>query len=558
MFDSLVVAPPEDAPLSRCRPSGWLALELDSSTVVSSTVDDADLVEAIIAFERVASWAAARQARVLAEFARRRPASDDPSAARSAVASVASEFAPDEVGLALRLSRVAAGARLEQAVTLVRVLPEVLTAWEHGELDATKVRAIVEACRPLRPEHARVVAERVLPGAGEQTAGALRSALARAVIAVDPDGAAERHREVRRERRVVFNPEPEGMASLSGLLPAPDAVAAYQHLGALARAMSAADPRGMDARRADLMADLLTGRRCALTHPLAAGCAIDDTDGGPVDAGPTGEAPPGTAPADGSPTDGSATDGSAGAHSSADPSPVDGPSSDSSAGDDSPANGSATDGADADGARQSTGQHGRRPNPPRPSAPARIRAPTVHVTVPITMLLGLDQAPGELRGYGSIPAALAREIAARGTWRRLLTDPESGTLLDHGRTTYTPPAGLADHIRARDAECRSPICRRTATEADLDHTIAWNDGGTTSEHNLHARCRHDHRLKTHAPDWTVIQSPDGTITYITPTRHRYTSQPHDYRSDPQPDHDLHTGQAPPVAETDQPPDQPPF
>jgi hypothetical protein len=159
----------------------------------------------------------------------------------------------------------------------------------------------------------------------------------------------------------------------------------------------------------------------------------------------------------------------------------------------------------------------------------------VHVTVPITMLMGLDEPPGELRGYGPIPAALAREITAGGTWTRLLTDSQSGTLLDHGRTIYTPPIGLADHIRARDVECRSPICRRSATDADLDHTIAWNDGGTTCEHNLQAGCRHHHRLKTHAPDWTVIQSPDGTVTYTTPTGHRYTSRPHDYRPDPPPD-----------------------
>jgi hypothetical protein len=239
MFDQLETPPsevaPEEAPLSRCRPSGWLALELDSAVAVPGGLDDADLVEAMIAFERVASWAAARQARVLAEFARRRPSRDDPSAARSSVASVASEFAPDEVGLALRSSRVAAGSRLEQAVTLVRVLPEVLTPWEHGELDGVKVRAIVEACRPLLFDHARAVVERVLARAGEQTVGALRAALARAVVSVDPDGAAERHRGARRERRVVLNPEPEGMASLWGLLPAPDAVAAYQHLGALAR-----------------------------------------------------------------------------------------------------------------------------------------------------------------------------------------------------------------------------------------------------------------------------------------------------------------------------------
>src|SRR5207248_2123178 len=58
----------------------------------------------------------------------------------------------------------------------------------------------------------------------------------------------------------------------------------------------------------------------------------------------------------------------------------------------------------------------------------------VRVTVPISTLMGLDDQPGDLAGYGPIPAAVARDIAAGGTWKRLLTDPVSGMLLDYGRT----------------------------------------------------------------------------------------------------------------------------
>jgi hypothetical protein len=160
--------------------------------------------------------------------------------------------------------------------------------------------------------------------------------------------------------------------------------------------------------------------------------------------------------------------------------------------------------------------------------------PLVSVIVPITMLLGLDEQPGELVGYGPIPADLAREIAAEGTWRRLLTDPVSGTLLDYGRTTYAPPAGLADFVRARDLHCRHPGCRQPATRADLDHTIPYQPDGTTSDHNLHASCRHHHRLKTHVTSWYVDQHPDARITVTTPTGHTYTSHPHDYRPGPHP------------------------
>ncbi len=67
--------------------------------------------------------------------------------------------------------------------------------------------------------------------------------------------------------------------------------------------------------------------------------------------------------------------------------------------------------------------------------PRHRRRPHLLVTVAATTLLGLDEEPGELAGYGPIPASMARRLAEDGTWRRILTDPVSGTLLD----TAPPP-----------------------------------------------------------------------------------------------------------------------
>ena len=53
--------------------SGWLGVELDMTAAAPGGLDDAELVEAIVGFDRMASWALARQAALLAEFARRRP-----------------------------------------------------------------------------------------------------------------------------------------------------------------------------------------------------------------------------------------------------------------------------------------------------------------------------------------------------------------------------------------------------------------------------------------------------------------------------------------------------
>jgi hypothetical protein len=160
--------------------------------------------------------------------------------------------------------------------------------------------------------------------------------------------------------------------------------------------------------------------------------------------------------------------------------------------------------------------------------------------MPFTTLLGADDQPCELVGHGPIPADLAREIAADAVLRRLVYDPLSGTVLDYGRTTYRPPAGLADYVRARDVYCRGPICRRRALDGHLDHVVPFPHG-PTNDTNLHGCCGHEHRMK-HAPGWQVRALPDGRIQWITPTGHRYHSDPYDYRADP--DDDLPPDKAP--------------
>jgi HNH endonuclease/Domain of unknown function (DUF222) len=183
----------------------------------------------------------------------------------------------------------------------------------------------------------------------------------------------------------------------------------------------------------------------------------------------------------------------------------------------------------APGDSAGTGPAGR-PAPVRPVAPGK---PLVQIVMAHSTLIGADDQPAELVGHGPIPADLARDIAADAVWHRLLTDPLSGTLLDYGRTTYHPPAALDDHIRARDQHCRFPHCRRRAIDTELDHVIAWADGGETSAANLRALCVHHHKLKHHA-GWHVEAHPDGRLTWTTPTGHQHTTEPHDYRAEPPP------------------------
>ena len=146
----------------------------------------------------------------------------------------------------------------------------------------------------------------------------------------------------------------------------------------------------------------------------------------------------------------------------------------------------------------------------------------VQVTMPATMLMGLDEQAGELAGYGPIPADVARTLAADATWKRLLTDPASGQLLDYGRTTYRPPAALADFIRARDHHCVFPGCHRPADACDIDHEIPFPKGATCGD-NLECLCRHHHRLK-HEGGWT-LDHRDSVHIWTSPEGAEYRRRP---------------------------------
>jgi hypothetical protein len=488
----------EDRTWGNTAPSGLFALEIDTDTRCEAGLSDAQLIDAMVGFERVAAWAEARQARILAEFARRRPG-DDPTLVATDKPCAMSTFAPDEVGLALKLARMTAKARLGRSVQLEQVLPETLQLWEQGRLDERRVTAICDATHYLTAEKARAVQRRVLDRAPEQTVGQLKAALKRAVIAVDPEGAAERHQAARRDRRVSISEEQDGMASLWALMSAPDAQASYQWLTRLALGCGKHDPRGMDARRADLAAGLLSGR---LTNAAPDAAPETDTE---TDATPD---------ADGDADDESGAEASESADYE-------------TRGEADGVDGTADRGASPNGKGGGSTSSGSG-SAPRPVNPGK---PLVQVLMPFSTLIGADDQACELVGHGPIPAELAREIAADATLKRLVFDPLSGTVLDYGRTTYRPPAGLADFVKARDVYCRGPICRRRALDGHLDHITPYPHG-PTNDTNLHGCCGHEHRMK-HAPGWAVRALPDGRIQWITPTGHRYHSHPYDYRPDDQ-------------------------
>lgn len=146
---------------------------------------------------------------------------------------------------------------------------------------------------------------------------------------------------------------------------------------------------------------------------------------------------------------------------------------------------------------------------------------TINVTVDLPTLMGLAENPGQLAGYGAIPASLARTLSAEGKWKRFITDPITGALLDYGREIYEPPQALVDFLLARDRTCRFPGCRAPARSGDLDHAQSWESGGETSMANLGALCRRHHQLKTHG-GWQLESKSDGSCLWTSPHGKQYT------------------------------------
>ncbi len=147
-------------------------------------------------------------------------------------------------------------------------------------------------------------------------------------------------------------------------------------------------------------------------------------------------------------------------------------------------------------------------------------------------LLGGDNTPARLAGYGPIPAALAREIvraaeaaAPAAAWvRRLFTTPATGDLVAMDSTRRTFPAGLRKLLVLRDEFCRTLWC--DAPVRHVDHVVRASDGGATSADNGQGLCETCNQAKE-APGWSSTVGPPGrarhTVTTTTPTGHSYTS-----------------------------------
>jgi hypothetical protein len=464
-------------------------------------VSEAELIGVACAWDRVETHAHARKLAAVAELARRNPAPPD------------QEFTADEVACALGESRDRAESLTGLAQTLQTHLPGTAAALLEGTVSRYKAEIIARATAFLDEDEARAAEAKVLDRAARLTPGALRAAIARAVMEAAPEKARERREQAARDARVERWVQDSGNAALMGCeLPPDEVLAADQQITALAKELKKAGLEGdMDQLRARAYLDLLLGK-----------------DSRPHGTGPAGSEPGRPRPA---------AAGFAGRGTLTVP--------------------LATLAGLADHPGELAGLGPVDPWLARDLAAAAARNPSSTWCVTVTDEHGhaighgcarpepsrhrkrAGPAPPGGTGFTFTPASRDGPPGGYGTWRlrtpgdgpdliitleSLTTDP-----CDHRHQAkgHDPGARLRHLSQIRHATCTSPVCRRPAAQADFEHNTPYETGGRTCLCNAGPKCRHDHRLKQH-PRWHVDQLPDGTFHWTAPSGRTYTTEPTRY------------------------------
>lgn len=427
------------------------------------SLGEADRVELVRAWERARAMADGAQQHALAAVW---------EATRAC--GLEGEAARHEVGAALRLSAGTAADRVGIADILTRRLPDTQAALCAGDIGYLHAKHLAQAVCPLSDEVTATVEAGVLAEAGGQSLAEFRKAVQAAVLAADPAGAAERAQQAQARRAITRHRQPEAIegwwitmsAHLGGL--------AWARLTERARTIQAAirnhagiDP-GIDALRVDALLDAILADH-------------DDTAADDADAT-------------------------------------------SAAGTDDPTTTRGTSAAET--AATSGTTHAPPPVPPPVPRCRCGGAQTAAVVIDLPTLLGLAHNPGEIPGYGPVPATVARELAADRDWERWTTHPHTRALLDRSPLTYRPGRRLRGFIVAAHRTCSFPGCHHPAENTDLDHRATFTRGGRTIVINLGPLCRTHHNAKTHGR-WRITYHPDlDHWTWTSPLGKTYPAQHH--------------------------------
>ena len=521
------------------------------------------LIEAMKAAARMEAWAAAIKSDAMASFARQRKAQATEIPRPTQIDSSGRPIDPErswaaEVGAALRLSTNTAARHIDTALHLTGTLPATHTALRCGAITFAKALAISDATRALPDTAAQAVEAHVLRRAPGQTHANLNASLRRQVAKHTTHDAADRHRAAATERTCKIVPLPDGMAGL-WVVHTADKI---QQMWIVIQAMADLAKRTTPTSKPNH-----TGDDTSACHPdsepsnagtgspashSSSTTTAQDTASSADNTGIAGPQLDRRAGNSGATTDAdisATTDAVSGARTTKSNAESNAESNAARADD---VTGIVQSGPDFSGGSAEV-ESGQRTRDERNVEQRRAdvvadvfeqvlhngadwlgrrlpdqhrRRPHIEVLVPITTLLGVDDDPCELTGYGPIPAEMARRIATSGTWRRLLTDPTNGTVLEAATTRHDPGAVVSETLLARHPVCAWPGCNRTSRNCDRDHATPFAQSRRTSLAGLVPYCEYHHVIKdTPAWGWKSTAHDDGSVTLTAPTGHRYTTVP---------------------------------
>ncbi len=272
---------------------------------------------AVQAAAREMSRQAALRARAVAAFAASRPATTDRAqgergamsaerwAARAAVLRPVSEWAAQELSIALNVTVAAAEAELERSLTLVTRLPQTLDALQGGVLHERHLWCLLEHVAPIADDALRARVEQellawVAARSRVTTPAALADRVRRVVTRANArDAARDLARALQQRGISVREDRALGMSVVTVVCSTPEAQAFYRALGAYVDALQVepGDGRTRGQRLVDCLLDLVLRPGEAGVPPVAAlltivasvhtalgGDAAGEVDGKPVPA----------------------------------------------------------------------------------------------------------------------------------------------------------------------------------------------------------------------------------------------------------------------------------
>ena len=397
------------------------------------------------------------------------PAPGQPGAGGNAEGPIpgTSEFFVDELALVLNGSTRSAAGLARDAYVLTERLPVVWAALADGEMDWPRARVFIDVLGSTAEGVAEVVAPGVLPEAVGLSLGRLRARLAREVLAVDADAAEKRRRDAEKHANVRVYPTADGMSELLTEMPSPVAAACWSTIDELAwMRKNDGDPRPIGQLRALTHAELILRpwdtSRPVVTAVLTVTAPLASLSGAGIEPGEVNGHP-------------------------------------------------------------ITAAHARELLEQLDAVcPGGLQAPTGG-----SLQIAVTDADGALL---AICSRSELERIARHGCPDHPDPPNTGCgcpVLDRPPSVdrYRPTAAQRRFGKTRDRTCRQPGCGQPVARVDLDHVVPYVDGGETDCDNLCCLCRRHHRLKTFAPGWRFVLTPDGRLRVTTPSGITRTTRP---------------------------------